>query len=126
MIALEEAQEAVPDIDDTDGLEPSAEFAAWRLRELSRIKREKEVQVARDEEREEIERRRAMPEEVRLKEDIENAQKSRDEKQKGTGKFLQKYYHKGAFRLVSVISFLLPPSRTKFSIFHNFLVKKIR
>lgn len=38
-----------------------------------------------------------MPEEQRLKEDLERAQKSRDEKPKGQQKFLQKYWHKGAF-----------------------------
>ena len=82
-------------------MDPAAEFEAWRLRELGRIKSEKEEEVRREEEREEVERRRAMPEEQRLKEDIENAQKSRDEKPKGQGTFLQKYWHKGAFHQVS-------------------------
>jgi len=94
---LEEAEEHIPDIDDTDGLDPEAEFEAWRLRELARIKRDKEAAVRREEERAEIERRRALPEEVRLKEDLERAQKLRDEKPKGSQKFLQKYWHKGAF-----------------------------
>lgn len=49
-------------------------------------------------EREEIERRRALPEEQRLKEDTEHAEKLRAEKPKGQQKFLQKYWHKGAFR----------------------------
>lgn len=94
---IEETEEHIPDVDDTDGLDPTAEFEAWRLRELGRIKREKEEEVRREEERAEIERRRALPEEVRLKEDLERAQKSRDEKPKGQQKFLQKYWHKGAF-----------------------------
>ncbi|THU87771.1 hypothetical protein K435DRAFT_804053 [Dendrothele bispora CBS 962.96] len=92
-----EKEEEVPDIDDTDGLDPAAEFEAWRLRELARIKKEKEEEIRREEERAEIERRRALPEEQRLKEDLEKAQKSRDEKPKGQQKFLQKYWHKGAF-----------------------------
>ena len=29
-------------MDDTDGLDPEGEFEAWRLRELARIKRDKE------------------------------------------------------------------------------------
>ncbi|PPQ63210.1 hypothetical protein CVT24_005755 [Panaeolus cyanescens] len=96
-LAEKEKESEIPDVDDTDGLDPAAEFEAWRLRELERIKKEKEDEVAREKEREEIERRRAMPEEQRLKEDLERAQKLREEKPKGQQKFLQKYWHKGAF-----------------------------
>lgn len=96
----EEKEAEVPDVDDTDGLDPAGEFEAWRLRELARIKRDKEAALARELEREEIERRRAMPEEQRLKEDLEHAEKSRKEKPKGQQKFLQKYWHKGAFHQV--------------------------
>ncbi|KAG9045065.1 hypothetical protein FS837_007112 [Tulasnella sp. UAMH 9824] len=96
-LAEKEAEDIIPDVDDTDGLDPQGEFEAWRLRELGRIKRDKEAQRARELEREEIERRRAMPEEQRMKEDMEHAKKSRDDKPKGQQKFLQKYYHKGAF-----------------------------
>ncbi|KAF8665070.1 hypothetical protein AX16_000538 [Volvariella volvacea WC 439] len=96
-LAENEKEENFADVDDTDGLDPEGEFEAWRLRELARIKRDKEAELEREREREEIERRRAMPEEQRLKEDMENAQKTRDEKPKGKQKFLQKYWHKGAF-----------------------------
>ena len=102
-VLAEEKEKETPDIDDTDGLDPDAEFEAWRLRELSRIKRDKEEQLKRDLEREEVERRRALPEEQRLKEDLEHAQKSRDGKSKGQQKFLQKYWHKGAFHQASVL-----------------------
>ena len=96
-------------MDDTDGLDPEGEFEAWRLRELARIKRDKEEAVKRELEREEIERRRALPEEQRLKEDLEHAEKSRKEKPKGQQKFLQKYWHKGAFHQVrGVLFFFLP------------------
>jgi hypothetical protein len=87
-------------------LDPAGEFEAWRLRELGRIKKEKEEEIRREEEREEIERRRAMPEEQRMKEDLEMAQKSRDEKPKGQAKFLQKYWHKGAFHQVRPVNLL--------------------
>ncbi|KAH7883959.1 splicing factor, Prp19-binding domain-containing protein [Phlebopus sp. FC_14] len=96
-LAEKEKEEIIPDVDDTDGLDPDGEFEAWRLRELGRIKKEKEDEVRRDEEREEVERRRALPEEQRLKEDLERAKKLRDGKPKGQQKFLQKYWHKGAF-----------------------------
>ncbi|KZT22113.1 hypothetical protein NEOLEDRAFT_1171554 [Neolentinus lepideus HHB14362 ss-1] len=96
-LAEKEKEDTIPDIDDTDGLDPEGEFEAWRLRELERIKREKEEEMALELEREEIERRRALPEEVRMKEDLERAKKLREEKPKGSQKFLQKYWHKGAF-----------------------------
>jgi microfibrillar-associated protein 1 len=109
-VLAEEQEENVPDVDDTDGLDPEAEFEAWRLRELGRIKREKEDEVRREEEREEIERRRALPEEQRLREDMERADKTRADKPKGQQKFLQKYWHKGAFHQVSVFSVSLTTS----------------
>lgn len=99
-LAEREAIEVVPDVDDTDGLDPAGEFDAWRARELGRLLRDKQAQAALDEEKEEIERRRAMPEAERLKEDMEYAQKTR-EKEKSQMGFLQKYYHKGAFHQVS-------------------------
>src|ERR1700749_3272765 len=91
----EEATELIPDVDDTDGLDPEAEFEAWRLRELGRIKRDKEEELRKEEERAEVERRRALPEEQRLKEDLEAAEKIRADKPKGQQKLLQKYCHKG-------------------------------
>lgn len=96
-MAEKEVQAPGKEIDDTDGKDPEEEFEAWRMRELMRLKRDKEAERQREEERLEIERRRAMPEEQRLKEDLERAQKLRDEKPKGNGVFLQKYWHKGAF-----------------------------
>lgn len=94
-------------------MDPTVEFEAWRLRELNRIKRDKEQQLRQEEEKAEIERRRALPEEIRLKEDLERAQKSREEKPKGKQKFLQKYWHKGAFHQVIVVQknhFIKQPS----------------
>ncbi|KAH9060787.1 hypothetical protein EDB87DRAFT_549859 [Lactarius vividus] len=71
------------DVGDTDGLDPLGDFDAWQLRELARIKREEEAEIAREQEGDEIERRRALPEEQRMKEDLAHAQRSRDEKLKG-------------------------------------------
>ena len=62
-------------------------------------KREKEIEIQREEERLELERIRAMPEEQRLKEDLERVKRER-EKPKTQGMFLQKYWHKGAFHQV--------------------------
>ncbi|CAD6887496.1 unnamed protein product [Tilletia caries] len=96
-LAEKEFEENLPDLSDTDGKDPEAEFQAWRLRELHRIKRSRELDAEREVEREEIERRRAMPEEQRLAEDLARAKESRDAKSKGQQGFMQKYYHKGAF-----------------------------
>ncbi|CEG84972.1 hypothetical protein RMATCC62417_18712 [Rhizopus microsporus] len=82
--------------DDTDKVDEEAEYEAWKLRELARIKRDREARIAREREEEEIQRRRELPEEVRLKEDLQRAEETRN-KEKGQYTFLQKYYHKGAF-----------------------------
>ncbi|KAI6032084.1 splicing factor, Prp19-binding domain-containing protein [Pisolithus microcarpus] len=71
-LAEKEKEEDVPDVDDTDGIDPEGEFEASNGGA-------------------------ALPEEQRLKEDLERAKKSREEKPKGKQKFLQKYWHKGAF-----------------------------
>ncbi|EKC99890.1 hypothetical protein A1Q2_05855 [Trichosporon asahii var. asahii CBS 8904] len=92
----EVSNDLIPDVDDTDGLDPEGEFDAWRARELKRLLRDKEKQAELDREREEIERRRAMPEDQRLAEDMAFAEETRA-REKGEMGFLQKYYHKGAF-----------------------------
>ncbi|KAK4510008.1 uncharacterized protein ATC70_006177 [Mucor velutinosus] len=94
--AHKDTNEYEQSVDDTDGLDEEAEFNAWKVRELTRIKRDREERIAREKEEEELERRRALPEEVRLKEDLERAEASKN-KDRGQHTFMQKYYHKGAF-----------------------------
>ena len=86
------------EVDDTDGLDPEAERAAWKLRELKRVKREREAIELAEKEREEVERRRNLSKEERDEEDREFIERQKEE-QEGRGKmgYLQKYYHKGAF-----------------------------
>lgn len=96
-IAEKEVNQVFPEVDDNDGLNPEAEFEAWKLRELKRLKRDREALIQRAKEKEEIEARRMMPESERLKEDLEYAEKTRKAKPKGKQVFLQKYHHKGAF-----------------------------
>ncbi|KAK9768132.1 hypothetical protein K7432_001482 [Basidiobolus ranarum] len=88
-----------PDIDDTDGLDEEAEYEAWKLRELQRVKRDKEERLVVEKERAEIERRRAMPEKQRWAEDMAYVREQKENKKKERGKpiFMQKYFHKGAF-----------------------------
>ncbi|CAO3613889.1 unnamed protein product [Mucor fragilis] len=94
--AHKDTNEYEQSVDDTDGLDEEAEFNAWKVRELTRIKRDREERIAREKEEEELERRRALPEDVRLKEDLERAEASKN-KDRGERTFMQKYYHKGAF-----------------------------
>ncbi|KAI0236595.1 hypothetical protein L0F63_002536 [Massospora cicadina] len=103
-LELEEAAiqaKAVAEIDDTDGIDQEAEFEAWKLRELRRIKRDAEEKAEHEREQAEIERRRNMTEEERVKEDLAKVKQQQELKlqEKLTTKqvFLQKYHHKGAF-----------------------------
>ncbi|GAA6003986.1 hypothetical protein JCM10207_006499 [Rhodosporidiobolus poonsookiae] len=102
-LAQKEAEVTHPDVDDTDGVDPEGEFEAWKLRELMRLKRDKEARYALEKVREEVEARRAMPEELRLKEDTARADKSRKDKPKGNKAFLERYHHKGVFHADSEI-----------------------
>ncbi|KAE8144950.1 splicing factor, Prp19-binding domain-containing protein [Aspergillus avenaceus] len=94
---VEAAQEGA--IDDRDGVDGEAEYAAWKLRELRRVKREREAIEEAEKEREEIERRRNLTAEERDREDSEYIARQKEEKEatRGQGGFMQRYFHKGAF-----------------------------
>lgn len=86
------------DVDTTDGLDPAAEEAAWRVRELKRLKRARAAIEEREAELAEVERRRNLTEEERAAEDEAHLAAQREEKDgKGKMGFMQKYFHKGAF-----------------------------
>lgn len=85
-------------INDQDGIDPEAEFAAWKLRELQRVKRGREELEAEEQERSEIERRRKLTAEEREREDLERLEKQKEERgEKGKAGYMQRYFHKGAF-----------------------------
>lgn len=86
-------------VDDTDGLDPEAEYAAWKLRELKRLKRDREAIEQREKEIEEVERRRNLTQAEREAEDREYLEQQKEDREDGRGKagFLQRYHHKGAF-----------------------------
>lgn len=86
-------------LDDRDGLDPEAEYAAWKLRELKRVKRQREAIEEAEKEREEIERRRNLNPEEREREDREFIEKQKEEKEAGRGQagYMRRYFHKGAF-----------------------------
>lgn len=86
------------DVDTTDGLDPEAEEAAWRVRELKRLRRARAEIEVREAELAEIERRRNLTEEERAAEDEAYLAKQQEEKDgKGKMSYMQKYFHKGAF-----------------------------
>lgn len=94
-------------VDDTDDLDVEAERAAWRLRELSRIKRDRDAMVSIEKEREELEQlRESKTEAEREEEAVQQANERKKaqiaaaalkkESEEGHAKFVPKY-HKGAF-----------------------------
>lgn len=92
-IDVDSALMAVCSDDDND----EAEYELWKLRELKRIKRDREEREALIKEREETERVSKLTPEERRAEARNNPKQVTNEKQKGKYKFLQKYYHRGAF-----------------------------
>ncbi|KAL5539030.1 hypothetical protein UlMin_043690 [Ulmus minor] len=89
-------QEAnIADIDTDDEINEAEEYEAWKAREIARIKRDRDDRDAMLKEKEEIERVRNMTEEERREWERKNPKQSSKQKQKW--RFMQKYYHKGAF-----------------------------
>jgi len=91
-------------IDDvcTDDENDELEYEAWKIRELKRVKRDKEEKDQLDKERLEIDRLRNLTEEQRRQEQRNKPKQITNKAIKGKYKFLQKYYHRGAFYLVGL------------------------
>jgi microfibrillar-associated protein 1 len=82
------------DQDDPDDLE---EYEAWKIRELKRIKVQAEEDEMKLKEKLEIERRRNLTDTQRKEENLRLGSDDTLRPFKSKLKFLQKYYHKGAF-----------------------------
>ncbi|KAJ5909111.1 hypothetical protein N7495_001793 [Penicillium taxi] len=95
----EEIGENEEAIDDTDGKDPEAEYAAWKLRELKRVQRSRAVFEEAEKERAEKERRQNLTAAEREREDSDFVAKQREERDASRGQtgYMQKYFHKGAF-----------------------------
>ena len=74
-------REGVSDVDTDDEKEPEVAEALWRLREIKRLKREREKIEESEKEIAELERRKALTEEERKIEDDEYIAKQKDEKE---------------------------------------------
>ncbi|KAH7284636.1 hypothetical protein KP509_34G063600 [Ceratopteris richardii] len=83
------------DVDTDDEVNEAEEYEAWKAREIARIKRDRDEREAMIKEREEIEKIRNMTEEERREWEKKNPKSVPVAKKKW--KFMQKYYHKGAF-----------------------------
>jgi microfibrillar-associated protein 1 len=88
------------DFDTDDEKNDESDYDAWKLRELKRIKRDRDEKEAEEKEKQEIEKLRNMSEEERLNYLKANPKVITNAASKGRYKFLQKYYHRGAFFMV--------------------------
>ena len=83
-------------VDDDDEANAEEDLENWKLRELLRFKRDREEREKWEREKIEMEQLRNLTEEERKQIDLQK-QKEWEAQPKGSMKFLQKYYHKGAF-----------------------------
>jgi microfibrillar-associated protein 1 len=67
------------------------------MRELRRLKRARDEQTAREKEAKEIERRRNLTDAERQQENLTLGSDHTNKKEKVAYKFMQRFYHKGAF-----------------------------
>eukprot|EP00911_Craspedida_sp_UC1_P002266 UC1_evm2s1719 len=96
-LADEAAAEAL--LIDTDDGEPEVELAAWRVRELRRVKRDRDAREALEREARELERVREMTPVERDAYFREHGRTVTNQREDNGArqKFMQKYYHRGAF-----------------------------
>ncbi|WCJ43572.1 microfibrillar-associated protein-related [Euphorbia peplus] len=90
-----EMEASIADVDTDDEINEAEEYEAWKVREIARIKRDREARDAIFKDKEEAEKYRNMTEEERREWDRKNPKHAPASKNKWN--FMQKYYHRGAF-----------------------------
>lgn len=86
-------------IDSDEDIDDETEYEGWKLRELKRVKRDRDERETIEKEKMELDRVRGMTEEERRQEFRSNPKQVTNKAPKGKYKFLQKYYHRGAYFL---------------------------
>ena len=86
-----------------DEANDEVEYEAWKLREFKRMKRDRDEKENLLREREEMDRMRNMTEEERRMEMKNNPKQITNRGEKGKYKFMQKYYHRGAFYMADEV-----------------------
>ena len=95
---LDKAVEFTEMPDDDDDVDELEEFDLWKVRELKRVRREREERAQAERDKAELERRRNLTDAERAAEDEAfRAGKADADQDKAKWKFLQKYYHRGAY-----------------------------
>ncbi|ORM41420.1 Microfibrillar-associated protein 1 [Babesia sp. Xinjiang] len=95
-VAHQDTENNAEMIDDTDELNEK-EYELWKIRELKRVIRDRDERTAHERLAAEVERRRHMTEDERLLDDERIDREKVQRAPRSKMKFLQKYYHKGAF-----------------------------
>ncbi|XP_065853847.1 uncharacterized protein [Euphorbia lathyris] len=90
-----EMEASIADVDTDDEVNEAEEYETWKVREIARIKRDREAREAIFKDKEEAEKYRNMTEEEKREWDRKNPKQAPPPKRKWI--FMQKYYHKGVF-----------------------------